>query len=163
MAGREDPARRGGFGVTSRYGLEIRAAAGADAPGLSELFAACGLSLSAGALSERLDALRADGGVALIAGSWGPPSGVVVMHWYRGLAASGRIARITTLLVAPEDRRRGIGRLLIKTASQAARLAGCDGVEIVVESLTDDLAEFCLATGLVGGGTLFARGLRKKG
>ena len=72
------------------------------------------------------------------------------------------IAQITTLLVAPDDRRRGLGRLLLKAAAQAARTAGCDGLEMVLPPDRPDLEAFCAATGFVAAGTRLTRPLRKR-
>ena len=149
--------------MKSRYGLEIRTAASGDAPGLSELFASAGQQIAVRALGERLDALRQEPGTALIAVEWGPPSGLVVCHWYRTLDADQRTAQITTLLVGPENRRRGIGRLLIKAAAQAARVAGCGALELLAAADEPSLQDFCLATGFTVTGPRFVRALRKKG
>ena len=89
-----------GDAVTSRYGLEIRAATPAEAAGLAELL---GGGLDVRQLAERLAALQQAPGAALIAVEWGPPSGLVVLHWYRSLGAAQPIAQVTTLLVRPED------------------------------------------------------------
>ncbi|HEV7438493.1 MAG TPA: GNAT family N-acetyltransferase [Methylobacterium sp.] len=147
----------------SRYGLEIRTAMGADAPGLAALMAAAGHPVPAHALADRLDALRYGQGTALLALEWGPPSGLVVVHWYRTLGAEQPTAQITTLLVGPDERRRGIGRLLLKAASQAARVAGCDVLELAVAGEEPTLSAFCLATGFAETGSRFVRALRKKG
>jgi len=148
--------------LKTRRGLEIRAATSADAPGLSELFAVAGHVIAARALADRLDAIRQQPGATLIAAAWGPPSGLIVSHWYRSLHVDQPIAQVTTLLVGPDERRRGIGRLLLKSAAQAARVAGCDALEILAVAHQPYLREFCLATGFVEHGTRFARGLRKK-
>ena len=102
--------------MKSRYGLEIRAAANTDAQGLCDLFTSSGNRLSSPISAGRLDALRQDAGAALVAAEWGPPIGLVVLHWYRTLEADQPTAQITTLLVAPTERRRGIGRLLVNTS-----------------------------------------------
>ncbi len=149
--------------MKSRYGLEIRAATVADATGLSALFGAAGRTVPPPALAERLDAIRQEQGAALIAAEWGPPSGLVVLHWYRTLEADRPTAQITTLLVAPDDRRRGIGRLLVKAAAQASRVAGCDTIEILSASAARELEAFCRATGFAEIGSCFIRALRKKG
>jgi GNAT superfamily N-acetyltransferase len=149
--------------VSSRYGLEIRAATPIDAPGLAELLAKAGLAIEPRELAERLVALREGAGTALIAGQWGPPSGVVVLHWYRTLEEARPAAQVTTLLVDPEDRRRGIGRLLLKAAAQAARTAGCGRLELFAPKEAPALREFCLATGFAETGTGFLRSLRKQG
>lgn len=148
--------------MTSRYGLEIRAAAPIDAPGLVDLFAACGHAINAREIAERLVAARQASGAALIAAQWGPPSGIVVLHWYQTLDDDRPAAQITTLLVNPEERRRGIGRLLLKAAAQAARSAGCGRLELLAPSDALPLQEFCRTTGFVEAGAVFTRSLRKQ-
>lgn len=145
----------------SRYGLEIRAALASDAPALSELLRAGGCVVSPRSLGERLDALRHEPGTVLLAGEWGPPSGLVMLHWYRTLASDQPVAQITALLVAPDDRRRGIGRLLVKSAAQAARVAGCGALELLAPPEQPALTAFCLATGFADAGGRFNRALRK--
>lgn len=149
--------------MKSRYGLEIRTAASADAQGLCELLQAAGHVITPREMAERLDAMRDAPGAALIAAEWGPPAGVVVLHWYRTLDATQPTAQITTLLVAPDDRRRGIGRLLVKAAAQAARVAGCGALELLAAPEERTLHAFCLATGFLDAGPRFLRPLRKKG
>ena len=56
---------------------------------------------------RRLDNLRQGPGTALVALEWGPPSGVVVLHWYQALEAALPVAQFTLLLVSIDDRRRG--------------------------------------------------------
>jgi GNAT superfamily N-acetyltransferase len=99
----------------------------------------------------------------LIASEWGPPSGVVVLHWRRGLLAPLATARIDLLLVAPEGRRRGVGRLLLKAAAQAARTAGCGVLRLDIAPGAPDLRAFCEATGFSDDGSTFSRPLRKQG
>lgn len=149
--------------MTSRYGLEIRAAAPIDAPGLVTLLAEAGYAIDTRELAERIIALREGAGTALIAVQWGPPSGLVVLHWYRTLEDPRPTAQITTLLVGMEDRRRGIGRLLLKAAAQAARTAGCGGLEVVAPADAASLHAFCRATGFSEAGPRFSRSLRKQG
>lgn len=148
--------------MASRYGLEIRAASATDAAGLAALLQASGHSIAANDLAERLDALRLGSGTALVAIEWGPPSGLVVLHWYRSLMAPQPVARITGLLVGPDERRRGIGRLLLKAASQAARTAGCASLEMAASPDEDSMRAFCARTGFEPSGSLFTRPLRKK-
>lgn len=144
--------------MKSRYGMEIRAAGAAEAPGLAEL-----LGIAPRLLAERLDAVRHGAGTALIAVEWGPPSGVVVLHWYRTLDADHPVAQITNLYVGAENRRRGVGRMLLKAAAQAARVAGCGALEINVGADNPALLAFCGATGFTQTGSRFERPLRKGG
>lgn len=148
--------------MKTRHGLEIRAATGADAAGVAELLSMAGLVIAPRVLAERLDALRQESGAALLALEWGPPSGLAVLHWYRTPEADHPTAQITTLLVGPEERRRGIGRLLVKAAAQAARVAGCGALTLLVPPGQQEMRDFCQATGFTEAGSLFARSLRKK-
>lgn len=146
----------------SRYALEIRAATSLEAAGLATLMSEAGHSIEPSAIAERLSALHQAAGAALVALQWGPPSGVVLLHWYRTLLAPRPIAQITTLLVAAEDRRKGIGRLLIKAAAQAARSAGCGDMELLVGADNTPLQAFSRATGFEPVGSRFIRPLRKR-
>ena len=107
--------------------------------------------------------MRAEPGVVLLAGEWGPPAGVIALSWPRDLLETRPVARITTLLVAPGDRRRGIGRLLLKAGAQAARSAGCGRLALSVPEPAGDLAAFCGASGFAPAGAWLTRPLRKGG
>ncbi len=146
----------------SRFGLEIRAATAAEAPGLATLLATAGHAVDPCDLADRLTTLRDAPGAALVALRWGPPSGLLLWHWYPTLEDARPTAQITTLLVDPEERRVGIGRLLVKAAAQAARAAGCGKLELGVPASAPFLREFCLATGFAEVGSRFARSLRKQ-
>ncbi|WP_205880295.1 GNAT family N-acetyltransferase [Lichenicoccus roseus] len=143
--------------------MEIRAAGAQEAAGLSELLAQVGISLPPHEVAQRLEAIRQSTGTALVALAWGPPSGVVVVHWHRTLLSPAPQAGISLLLVAPDERRRGIGRLLLKAAAQAARTAGCDTLDMAVSGDQPDLDAFCLANGFTGAGLRYRRPLRKGG
>ena len=149
--------------MASRYGLEIRAATVGDAAGLAELLRGSGYPVAAETLAERIEAMRHGASSALVAVEWGPPSGLVVLHWYRSLDAGLATAQITTLLVDPDARRRGIGRLLLKAASQAARSAGCGDLQLLTGPDQPELRAFAAATGFSEAGGVSVRPLRKKG
>ncbi len=147
--------------MSGRRGLSIRAAGPADAAAISEMLAEAGHTVAPGLLAEQLGAIAAGPGVALAAWEWGPPSGLIALHWYDTLHAARRIAQIDMLVVGPGDRRRGLARLLVKAASQAARVAGCGAIDLA--AATDDAATaaFCQATGFTAHGLFFTRALRK--
>ncbi len=147
--------------MTSRHGLEIRAATAADAPGLAALLSAAGCPADVRLVAERVPALREAPGAVLLAVQWGPPSGAIMLHWYPRLEEARPVAQVTTLLVGPDDRRAGLGRLLLKAAAQAAPTAGCGRMELLAPEGEASLRGFCLATGFVAAGPRFVRPLRK--
>lgn len=149
--------------MASRYGLQIRTATPADAPGIAELFETAGRRIEAAALARRVATLQNAPGITLLALEWGPPSGIVVLTWYPVLMDNHPVARITTLLVGPEERRRGVGRLLLKAASQAARAAHCSALHLPDSDLEPTISAFALASGFEPEGKDFVRGLRKGG
>lgn len=148
--------------MSSRYGLSIRAADTGDVDGLAELLKTAGLNLARDKLALRLKAVQAEPGVLLIADEWGPPSGVIAMHWHSVLTADLKVGWISMLLVDPDRRRNGVARLLLKAASQAARSAGCGELVLNPPVGPGDLRPFCLATGFVESGEVFTRALRKR-
>ncbi len=147
--------------MKSRYGLEIRAAGPADAEGVAALLKQAGHGVTPVEISARLEAMRALPGAVLIAVEWGPPSGLVALHWFGALTEPRPVAMITALFVGPDDRRRGVGRLLLKAAAQAARVAGCDRLALAAGPLDDGLQPFCISNGLVVSGSTYTRNLRK--
>jgi GNAT superfamily N-acetyltransferase len=149
--------------VPNRYGLAIRAADAGDADGIAKLLLAAGFVVEARGLALRLHEISAQSGLVLLAEEWGPPSGVLAVHWHWTLLDDVRIADLTMLAVDPEQRRKGVGRLLLKAAARAARSAGCAELRVMVPSLAEELAAFCAATGFNLIGDTFARPLRKRG
>jgi aminoglycoside 6'-N-acetyltransferase I len=145
-----------------RYGLELRAATKVEATDLAELLGLAGQVISPIDLGSRLEDMGRGRGAALVALQWGPPCGLVVLHWYQTLTAAQPTAQITTLFVAPDERRKGIGRMLLKAASQAARVAGCGALEVIAAECGSGLYEFCHSTGFTETGTCFVRALRKQ-
>lgn len=148
--------------MAGRYGLQIRTATPADASGIAELISGAGFVISTPALTERLEALRQERGTALLALEWGPPSGLIVLNWFRTLESDHFVAHVSTLLVARDERRRGIGRMLLKAGAQAARSAGCAELQLLVSPDDAGLQEFSFANGFEQAGIRLTRGLRKK-
>jgi ribosomal protein S18 acetylase RimI-like enzyme len=124
--------------------------------------AAAGVVISGSVLTARLEAFRQEQGTALLALEWGPPSGLIVLNWFRTLASDHLVAHVSTLLVGPEERRRGIGRMLLKAGAQAARSAGCGEIQLRVSPDEPGLQEFGIASGFEAKGSVLTRGLRKK-
>ena len=149
--------------MANRYGLTIRAADAGDADGLVELLRAAGVDAPRESLALRLAAMRDQPGAVLIADAWGPPAGVIAVHWSARLTAALKVAEVTFLLVDPDRRRSGVARLLLKSASQAARTAGCGDLTLAAGPPHPDLQAFALATGFTPTTTRLTRSLRKQG
>lgn len=149
--------------MSSRYGLSVRAADHGDVDGLAALLGTAGVAIARDRLASRLSAIRDQPGALLIADEWGPPSGLIAVHWHAVLTADLKVASISALLVDPARRRSGIARLLLKAASQAARSAGCGEVTLGLTAEREDLRAFCLATGFADAGEVLTRSLRRRG
>jgi aminoglycoside 6'-N-acetyltransferase I len=149
--------------MSNRYGLSVRSAQIGDADGLAELLSTAGQAVAKDRLAHRLAAMLDQPGALLIAEEWGPPSGVIAVHWRAVLTADLTVGSISTLFVDPDRRRNGIARLLLKAASQAARSARCGELVLDAGSAHGELRAFALATGFEQTGETFARALRKRG
>jgi aminoglycoside 6'-N-acetyltransferase I len=155
-----------GFGdvtyVSSRHGLLVRTAESGDVEGLAELLQTAGVTVPLDRLASRLSAIQGQPGALFIADEWGPPSGLIAVHWHAVLTADLKVGWISTLLVDPARRRNGVARVLLKAASQAARSAGCGELVLSSPVKPGELRAFCLATGFVEAGEVFSRPLRKR-
>lgn len=149
--------------MSNRHGLSIRAADSGDVDGLAELFKTAGRTVGRDALASRLNAIQDQPGALLLADEWGPPSGLIAVHWHAVLTADLKVGWISALLVDPDRRRSGVARLLLKAASQAARSAGCGELLLHAPGELADLRAFGLATGFAENGQVLTRPLRKRG
>ena len=140
-------------------GVDVRSAVPSDAADIAGLLGQVGEAVPARTVAMRLEVMSRDSAV-LVATGFAPAIGVVALHWSRGLASDTGLARIDVLVVNEEDRGRGIGRMLLKSASQLARMAGCDVLEIVGRR---DGNNFLTTTGFAACGPLMCRALRRRG
>jgi len=102
-------------------------------------------------------------GAALVATGWtGAVVGAIALDWSPGLGSDRPLARVTLLLVAEEERRQGIGRMLLKAGAQAARAAGCDRLDLMLPPGATAAAAFCAALGFTGEAVTVSRPLRKR-
>ncbi len=146
-----------------RRGIDVRAAVPADAPDVALLLGELGLAVDAREAAGRLDAFaRAPGGAVLVAGDHGPVVGLLALRWGPDLLHPRPAARIAVLAVVGTERGRGIGRLLLKAGAQAARVAGCDVLEVGAVPEGGPGEAFCRAAGFERGAPGWTRSLRKK-
>ena len=147
-----------------RYGVAVRAAQTGDAADLTRLLAQAGAGPDAGAVAARLEALRQHAqGAVLVATGYGGLSGLVAITWAPSLRYDRPAARMLALVVDADERRAGIGRMLVKSASQAARSAGCEVLEASIGDAGAAAVGFCQAAGFVAAGAWFTRPLRRRG
>ena len=106
--------------------LKIREARPGDAKGLAAL-------IGAEALGTRLAALRKAGEPPLVAEEAGTILGCATFHRIPLLQEAAPLGRISLLLVAPEARRRGIGRALVEEVEARLAEAGCRRIEAMAE------------------------------
>jgi GNAT superfamily N-acetyltransferase len=106
--------------------VTIRRAELSDASAIARLLGELGYPADPGAVAARLSALG-DGDRVLLAGDGG---GLVALHRVPWLAEGGAFARVTALVVAHAERRRGVGRALLAAVEDVARGWGCDLVEV---------------------------------
>jgi GNAT superfamily N-acetyltransferase len=79
---------------------------------------------------------------ALIAEEAGRALGLIALHIAPMLFYPMPLARITTLVVGPDHRRRGIGRRLVEAAAAVASDAGCDTLELTTGLHREDAHAF---------------------
>ncbi len=155
-----------------RRGVDVRAPAASDAPELARLLAAGPhppdlrtpdlRTPDAREMAGRLEALAQDPAAAALVATdaYGSVIGLAALGWAHTPLEARPVARLTALVVAEEERRRGIGRLLLKACAQLARTEGCDALELAGG---DEAAPFCQATGFEAAGRVWRRGLRRRG
>ena len=108
-----------------------RAATDADAPVIAELLGGLGYSVERGFVRNRLALLssRPDECV-LVAENTGKVVGMVSAHLFPLFHADYWIGRITALVVRPDQRGRGMARLLLQAAEEFAWSRQCIRVEV---------------------------------
>ncbi len=144
-------------------GIDIRGAVQADAVDVAGLLGQLGYPMESRDAASRLEALARDpDATVLVAAGYGPVVGVVVVNWCRMLHHARPLARITTLVVDDRERGCGIGRILVKAASQTARMAGCDVLELTTGMHREAAHAFYRAIGFEQSSLRFSRSLRRK-
>jgi GNAT superfamily N-acetyltransferase len=122
--------------------IEIRAADLHDAPAMSELLSELGFPSSAAVVSERLEALSADGESTLVAVRGGEVIGLLTLHITPVLHRPTPVGRLTALVVTARERGKGVGRLLVNAAEQFFATRGCELVEVTSNLRLTDAHSF---------------------
>ena len=109
----------------------IRRAQCDDAPSIAELLTALGYPSSPAQAERRLGEASASSDSAVFVAEAGQRVlGLLSFHRIPLFHADGFLGRITSLIVAPEHRERGIGRLLVAAAEEFAWAHDCTRMEL---------------------------------
>jgi GNAT superfamily N-acetyltransferase len=111
--------------------LVNRRARSEDAPAVAELLVALGYLSAVAQIERRIaDSAASPDTAVFVAESMNRIVGVLSFHCIPLFHADGSLGRITSLVVAPDYRQRGVGRLLVGAAEAFARTHGCSRVEV---------------------------------
>jgi len=109
----------------------IRHAHRDDAVAVTQLLAALGYPSPQAHIERRIDLTTASAGTAVFVAELEQcVVGLLSFHCIPLFHADGSLGRITSLVVAPDHRQRGLGRLLVATAEEFAGAHGCIRVEV---------------------------------
>jgi GNAT superfamily N-acetyltransferase len=147
-----------------RAGVELRGVVPADAADVALLLGQLGHAMPAHRAAERLEQLARDPAATVLVATDadGAVIGLVAVTRTAMLQLPHPVGRVTALVVDDRARRRGIGRMLIKAAAQAARAAGCDVLEVTTGGPDAEAETFCRALGFGPAGLRLTRALRKR-
>ena len=142
--------------------MQIRAATPGDAPAIAAMLGHLGYPSDAADVPARLAAVAAAGGAVLLA--WeegGAPVGLVGLQSHPVIHATGPVAYITALVVAPSAQGRGVGRALVAAAERWARDAGCARLTVTSAEHRDGAHAFYPRVGLPYTGRRYSRQLER--
>jgi GNAT superfamily N-acetyltransferase len=109
----------------------IRFAQSDDAPAVAKLLTALGYPSPVEHIERRIAGSAASIDTAVyVAESVQCVVGVISFHCIPLFHADGALGRITSLVVDPGHRQRGIGRLLVAAAEEFGRAHGCSRIEV---------------------------------
>ena len=127
---------------------KVRPAQRDDVAAIAELLAVLGYPSPIAQVERRLTECAASRDTAVfVALSEARVVGVISFHCIPLFHADGSLGRITSLVVAPDCRRHGIGRLLVAKAEEFAWAHGCIRVEVTSGDHREDAHEFYVQLG----------------
>jgi ribosomal protein S18 acetylase RimI-like enzyme len=139
---------------------EVREASTSDHEQVAALLRALGYVVPAELVAERLGLFAAAANRrVLVAEEGGRLLGLLSMSWQEWLSHERPVARVTELVVAPDGRRRGVGRRLIERASALAEGRGCELIELTTALSRAEAHSFYDALGFERTSYRYARAL----
>jgi ribosomal protein S18 acetylase RimI-like enzyme len=109
--------------------LAVRPARPADSEAIAGLVSVLGFEAAADDIASQLPALKKAGETPLVA-EQGAVIGVLSWHVTPVLHRPRPVGRITMMVVADGERRRGVGRALVEAACARLRAKGCGLIEV---------------------------------
>lgn len=154
------PLRPAAAGIPAADLLDLRNAQPGDADDVAWLLTHLGYPCTPGDAGDRVHALSADASqVLVLARQEGRACGLLGLHFLYYLPLGASICRITTLVVAPDAQRRGIGRQLLHHATARARHAGCARLELTTALHRSEAHAFYRACGFAETSLRFSKAL----
>ena len=128
--------------------LLVRPASAQDAAGVATLLGVLGYPCDRAEAAARLRAIEDEPDQQiLVADRHGCLVGLLALDLMYYLPLGARTCRITALVVADSEQRRGVGRLLLREAEQRARQAGAARIELTSATHRHEAHEFYRACG----------------
>ncbi len=138
----------------------VRPASGEDAAALVPLLEALGYPAGPDGVGARLPLLLDNpDATALVAVRDGGVVGLITAHSFTSIHAHAPIVWITTLVVAADARRAGVGGAMVGAVEDWARGRGATRVSLSTGLHRDDAHAFYQRSGYVASGTRFSRSL----
>ena len=140
-------------------GLRVRDAQAADAPAIAGLLDQLGYPTESAAVEQRLERLQIVGDRILVADVDGTAVGLAHLQVTPALERERPAAKIGALVVDDAHRGHGIGRALVQTLEEEARLRGCGVLFLTTSEGRDDAHAFYERVGLEHTGRRYGRTL----
>jgi GNAT superfamily N-acetyltransferase len=111
--------------------ITLRPALAADAKPVAALMTELGYPSTAASVKDRLDrAPHSETSRCIVAQQADAVIGLMSAELIPYFPTATTVCRVTSLVVAPQHRRRGVGKLLIDAAGEFAREHTCSGIEL---------------------------------
>jgi GNAT superfamily N-acetyltransferase len=124
------------------HNSSIRLATVADVAELARLLSQLGYPITADSVAAVWDAWAVEGNSALVVQAEDSLLGAVTLHRMIVLHRAKPVGRITSLVVDPSARGRGLGRALVLAAEEALARAGCGLVEVTSHARRTEAHDF---------------------
>jgi GNAT superfamily N-acetyltransferase len=128
--------------------MDVRSASAEDAAAIAPLLAELGYPSEPQALRTRLARIASGNRTGvLLAETEGAPAALIAYQLIEHLERPAPTCRITTLVTAPEHRRRGAAGALLAAVEEIARERGCERLEVTTRPQREDALAFYLDAG----------------